>query len=386
MTGRVAVAMSGGVDSSVAALIASGQAGGVAGAARPGAAQEAQAAGRAGCVGVTMVLAPPRPASEEAAAAGMPTDDAYEASLVAAQLGIDHEVLDLGERFRKLVVRRFVEEYEHGLTPNPCVVCNRTVKFGLLLDAMREMGCDVLVTGHYARIERDEATGRLCVARAADPLKDQSYFLHVLSQDVLAHVWLPLGALTKPQVRAIASEHGLVSASRPESQDICFLPDGDYAAFVERAAGAPLAPGPIVDEQGHVLGRHRGLARYTQGQRKGIGLGGGALAAAGTQGPLYVVGKDVASNTLVVGPDEHLMHDVLELGEVVWGLREAEGGPFEASVVTCYHGTPHRARVVPTGEATARVELEDPVRAPAPGQSAVAYVGDRVAMGGTIQP
>jgi tRNA-specific 2-thiouridylase len=358
---RVLVAMSGGVDSSVTAALLSEQG--------------------FECLGVTLTLASPASLSSEARAAGLPTDDAYDARRVCDQLGIRHLALDARAEFERCVVSRFVDDYEGGLTPNPCVVCNRLIKFGLLDRIAREHGCDLLATGHYARVSRDGCgAGEACVRRGADAEKDQSYFLYPVPAEVLDHVTLPLGGLTKAQVRALAAERGLPTARRRESQDICFVPDGDYPAWLERRRGAPLEPGAIVDEAGRRLGRHQGLARYTIGQRKGLDVAVGER--------IYVLDKDADSNELVVGPNEALMRDGFDIAEVVWAApwREAAsaGEPFEAEVVACYHGTPHRARVIPTGAASAHIEAEAPFRAPAPGQSAVAYVGDCVAAGGVI--
>ena len=255
MAEKVLVAMSGGVDSSVAAYLLQQQ-------------------GYA-CIGVTMRL-------YENETAGIPRghtccslDDVEDARTVAYDLGMPYYVLNFTEEFDEKVIRKFVQVYQNGGTPNPCIDCNRYLKFDHLLNRARELGCDYIATGHYVQRWQDE-NGRWGLRKNDDPGKDQSYVLYSLTQDQLAHTLFPLGGMHKDAVRAIAEEQGLCNARKHDSQDICFVPDGDYAAFLERYTGQPMQPGNFVDEQGHVIGRHKGAARYTIGQRKGLGLAMGA--------------------------------------------------------------------------------------------------------------
>ena len=246
MVKKAMIAMSGGVDSSVAALLTMEQ-------------------GYA-CAGVTLKMFE---TGLDTCGSGKDADDARQ---VAERLGMKHEVLDFTRYFEDKVIRHFVETYERGATPNPCIECNRSIKFDALYRHVQEQGCDYVVTGHYARITYDEPSGRYLLQRAADPAKDQSYVLYMLSQEQLAHTLFPLGGLSKPQVREIAEKNGFVNAQKSDSQDICFVPDGDYAAFIERYTGRSLMPGDFVDENGSVQGRQRGVLCYTIGQPKGHGL------------------------------------------------------------------------------------------------------------------
>ncbi len=343
---RVLVGMSGGVDSSVAALLLA-------------------EAGRE-VMGVTLLLSP----------TSRPDDaDARSAARVCGALGVPHRVLDCRGDFEDLVVGPFVRAYARGLTPSPCVACNRRAKLAQLLAAADDLGCPLVATGHYARVRvRDD--GRAVVSRAACAAKDQSYFLCQASQRELRRLVLPLGDLSKEEVRALAAERGLPCAGRRESQDICFVPDGDHAAFVGSRAPGALDPGPVLDADGRELGRHAGLACHTVGQRRGLGLPGGPRR--------YVLAKDAARNALVVGSDGDLVSDGVEAREAAWGARLPEGGAFDATLVVCSRGTPHAARVVPTGRYSFRAEVPGGVRAPAPGQYAVAYVGEEVACSGVI--
>lgn len=351
---RVLVGMSGGVDSSVAAWLLKER-------------------GHDVC-GVTMLLH------------GTPDDDpgvardVEDARRVAALLGIGHLVVDLTAEFRASVVEAFAASYEAGLTPNPCVVCNRLVKFGLLLDRARDLGFDLLATGHYARVEPEPGTGagaRVRLLKASDPSKDQSYFLCMLSQRQLASALLPLGPLAKSEVRAIAEREGFPTARKRESQDICFVPDGDYLAFLERLRGGPYPGGPVVTADGTVVGTHRGIAACTIGQRKGLGIALGE--------PAYVCAKDAASNTVTMGPAESLMARTCAVDRWNWVAPPASAvTPLHARVRTHYRHTEQPATVVPLPGGGVRVEFDEPQRAMAPGQFAVAYDGDEVLGGGAI--
>ncbi len=349
---RVLVAMSGGVDSSVAAYLLARQGHDVAGA--------------------TMLLH---------ASPGAPRDralaDIEDARAVARRLGIDHMVLDCAAQFEAAVVDGFAASYEAGLTPNPCVVCNRRVKFGLLLDRAHDLGFDLLATGHYARIgQAADGSGGLMLRKAADRAKDQSYFLCLLGQRQLAGTLLPLGGMAKDEVRAVAEEQGFPCASKSESQDICFVPVGNYLEFLERRRGGPYPSGDILHVDGTVVGRHRGVAGCTIGQHKGLGVALGA--------PVYVCAKDAKANTVTVGPLSAVMASGCLAERWNWVGGQAPGRPVRVRVRTHYRHVEQPATVVPLADGAARVEFDEPQKAIAPGQFAVAYDGDEVLGGGAI--
>ena len=348
---HVFVAMSGGVDSSAAALLL-------------------QRAGHQ-ITGVHLRLF--REDRDGAAAARTDEEDA---AAVARRLGFPFQVLDLSQTFRETVVRNFIGEYRAGRTPNPCAVCNRTIKFGALLDRAREMGADYLATGHYARVRWDGDAGRHLLLRGRDRRKDQSYFLYGLTQEQLAHVLFPLGDLDKDQVRRIAEERGLVNARKRDSQDICFVPDGKYADFIERTMGAPAPAGDFLDGEGRVLGRHRGIIRYTLGQHKGLGLS--------TEEPLYVLEKDAAANTIRLGADSALWSATLTAADVNWIAVPEPSSPLPVTVKTRYSQREAEAEVEALPGGRCRVTFAEPQRAVTPGQAVVFYCGEAVAGGGTI--
>ena len=344
---RVLAAMSGGVDSSVAAALLA----------------------EAGhdVTGVHLKLADTPPEEQVQGRGCCTVADADDARRVADVLGIPFYVWDFVEPFQQAVVADFLAEYRRGRTPNPCVRCNERVKLTALLDRARALGFDALATGHYARVRG----GRLY--RAADRAKDQSYVLYMLSAEQLAHLQLPVGELTKPDVRRIAAELGLRTAAKPESYDVCFIPDGDTAGFLERHLGR--APGEIVDAQGRVLGQHQGAHRYTVGQRRGLGI------AAPT--PRYVLRIEPAQNRVVVGERSELVMRALELERCT-----ATGGeglrPGPARVQLRAHGGEVPCTVTPLAGGRARLDLDEPTTAVAPGQAAVLYDGDLVLGGGTV--
>jgi len=278
--------------------------------------------------------------------------------------------LDLETEFHRLVIDYFCLEYSLGRTPNPCIVCNQHVKFGLLLDRALEMGAKYLATGHYARIGRSEGYRLL---KAADRGKDQSYFLYTLGQRQLQHLLLPLSELSKQKVRRLAAELGLPSSSRRDSQDVCFIPDNDYRSFV--AEHISLRPGDIVDITGKVLGKHDGLARYTVGQRQGLRLASG--------GQLYVLRLDAASNRLVVGTKDQLLHNVLTATKLSWVSGEAPKEPISITAKVRYKAPEVAAELHPS-DGKAEVRFVEPQPAIAPGQSVVFYQGDAVLGGGII--
>ena len=314
------------------------------------------------CIGGTMLLHDSTP------------EAALDAAAVAERMGIPFRVFDLSSLFREKVMDAFVSCYEQGLTPNPCVVCNRYLKFGAFLDIAREMGCDYVVTGHYARIE--ERDGRFLLKKAADEAKDQTYFLYTLTQEQLKHTLFPLGSLTKTEARAIAEALGLLNAKKRDSQDICFIPDGDYMVFMERHTNKTYEGGNYLDLQGNVVGQHRGAVAYTLGQRKGLGLAMGA--------PVYVCGKDMAANTVTVGPNEALFHSALRANDWNWIAMEGLAEPIRVTAKARSRMREEPATVYPEENGFARVEFDEPQRAITPGQAVVLYDGDTVIGGGTI--
>jgi len=347
---RVVIAMSGGVDSSLAAAMAVER----------------------GCdvIGVTMQLA-------GSASRCCSLDDADDARRVADALGVRFFVADYADRFRKEVIEPFADQYLSGRTPIPCVACNKRFKFDHLLERARVFGAERLATGHYARIDRDRESGRLRLLRACDPGKDQSYFLFQLDQEQLARAWFPLGHLTKDEVRARARKLGLATADKPESQEICFVPEGRYAETVERIRPeARGRGGEIVDEAGQVLGRHPGIHHYTVGQRHGLGIATGRK--------LYVHSIDPMRRRVIVGSAEGLDAAEAEVDDVSWVSGETPAGPVRAVVQVRHRHPGVLAKVEAGPDGRARVHFEEPVRAVAPGQAAVFFDADepQVVLGG----
>jgi len=302
-------------------------------------------------------------------------------------LGIEHRVLDVTRAFSENVVGRFIKGYRSGLTPNPCIECNRRVKFPSLACAAIDRGYDHIATGHYARVGFDETTGRYTLSRAADPAKDQSYVLYSLSQHMLAHTVLPLGELGKMDVRRIARANGFGVADKPESQDICFIPDGDYAAFLEEVGHVSCEPGDIVDAAGIVLGRHHGLHRYTIGQRKGVEV----APLSPDSRPYYVIAKDIPANRLVVGHRDELGVGGCFVVRPNWVSIDRPEHKLHVQVKTRYRQTPVPAIIESTfhedgGEQVevVSVTFEEPLDGVASGQACVFYRGNLVLGGGTI--
>ncbi|MBQ4642446.1 MAG: tRNA 2-thiouridine(34) synthase MnmA [Oscillospiraceae bacterium] len=300
-----------------------------------------------------------------------------DAEAVAFRLRIPFYCFDGADAFKAAVVDQFISDYEEGLTPNPCIRCNKHIKFSYLLDKALDMGCDVLVTGHYARIRRDEKTGRYLLYKAADEAKDQTYFLASLDQHQLSCVQFPLGELTKEQVRQIATEQGFLTARKKDSQDICFIPDGDYAAFIRRYTGKDYPAGDFLDLEGNVVGKHAGAIRYTLGQRKGLGLAMGA--------PVYVCSKDMEKNTVTVGPEEALYSTTLLADNWNWLPFETLTEPIRVMAKARYRHIPQPATVYPAENGSARVAFDTPQRAITPGQTVAVYWDDQLLGGGIIR-
>jgi len=351
---RVVVAMSGGVDSSVAAALLADRGFEVIGMSLRLSAESSGAGRSSGCCSL---------------------DDFRDAARVAEILGVPHYVLDMREAFHRAVIAPFVEEYLAGRTPSPCILCNREIKFGILHQKARELGADFVATGHYAIREHSE--GRFRLLRAADPAKDQSYFLFETGQEQLAVTLFPIGRLTKEEVRTVAEAKGLPVARKPESQEICFVPDGRYADFVAKQAPDRIRPGAIRDEGGREIGRHDGVHRFTIGQRRGIGV-----AAAE---PLYVSAVDAKTATVVTVPRGRLPRAGLEASGVRWTSGRAENDGALVEVRIRHRHRPVPARVHNLSEGRIRVWFELPEPAITPGQAAVIYRGEEVLGGGWIE-
>ena len=299
-----------------------------------------------------------------------------DAKAVADRLSMDFHVLDASADFREKVVDYFVSSYEAGLTPNPCIQCNRHLKFSFFLDRALELGYDHIATGHYATIRQDADTGRFLLCKAKDAAKDQSYFLSCLNQQQLSHVYFPLGELTKEEARAIAQEQGFVNARKKDSQDICFVPDGDYVAFMKQYTGKDYPAGDYLDLDGKVVGRHCGAVCYTLGQRKGLGIALGA--------PVYVCSKDMEANTVTVGPESALFATTLIADSWNWFPFESLTEPIRVLAKARYRHIPQPATVYPEENGKAKVVFDAPQRAMTPGQTVALYDGDTVVGGGII--
>lgn len=346
--------MSGGVDSSVAAALLKQQGYDV--------------------IGATMQIWPDSGTDRTGGCCSLSAVE--DARRVADAVGIPHYVLNLQDEFRKYVIDDFVEEYRSGRTPNPCVRCNQFVKFEILLQRAMSLGADMIATGHYARIEKDQDGGRWLLKRAGDPTKDQSYALYTMTQEQLSKTLFPLGDTSKEQTRAMAAELGLAVADKPDSQEICFVPDNKYANFLSEAAPELASPGPILDTQGKVLGEHRGIAFYTIGQRKGLGIAVGK--------PMYVVEIDKTRNAVVLGDNSDLYRDELFAKSVNLVATQSLEGCVVVSAKIRYNMQDSPAEACPAGPGAIRVRFEKAQRAVTPGQSVVLYDGDTVFGGGII--
>ncbi len=350
---KVVVAMSGGVDSSVAAALLKEQGYDVIG---------------------MMLRLWSEPGKEDSNRCCTP-DSMGQARRVAAKLDIPFYVVDAKDVFHNTVVQYFLDGYARGETPNPCLVCNRQIRWTFLLEHALALGADYMATGHYVRIMKNES-GESQLLRAVDRSKDQSYVLHVLTQDKLKHALFPVGDYPKPEIRAMAEKYGLPTASRKDSQDLCFLGGEDYRNFLQRNAAQMLQPGKIVTREGRALGDHTGLANYTIGQRKGLGVASPV--------PLYVLGKNAVTNTVIVGTQDEFGSSELTARDVNWLSADAPATPFRAEVKIRYTAKESWATVTPLDGSRARVQFDAPQRDITAGQAAVFFQGDLMLGGGII--
>jgi tRNA-specific 2-thiouridylase len=350
MSEKAIIAMSGGVDSSAAAALSLEQG--------------------LQCVGITLKLY-----QDESRCCSLA--DVNDAKNVALSLGMDHHVLDFSEEFDKQVIRHFIKTYEQGATPNPCIECNRHVKFNLSLLRAHQLDFDFLVTGHYARIKQDTVSGRYFLLKALDEKKDQSYVLYSLTQQQLQSARFPLGGLTKDEVRKIAEAKKFMNAAKGESQDICFVPDGDYGGFIEEYTGKTYPPGDIIDTEGNKIGRHKGIIRYTVGQRRGLGVSANI--------PVYVTTKSAADNTVTLGQDNALFSKSQTKKNINLIACQQLKEPMRVMVKTRYLQAAQSATAEQTGNDSLHIEFDSPQRAITPGQAVVMYDGDIVIGGGTIE-
>ena len=353
---KALIAMSGGVDSSVAALLM-------------------QQKGYE-CVGATMKLFENEQADVKREKTCCSLDDVEDARSVAYRLHMPYYVFNFTANFEKEVMDRFVHAYENGCTPNPCIDCNRYLKFEKLYQRMQEMQMDTIVTGHYARVAYDEVSGRYLLKKGLDGSKDQSYVLYNLTQEQLAHTQFPVGELSKHQVREIAEEYGFLNADKPDSQDICFVPDGDYAGFIERYTGKSPETGAFLDPAGNRIGTHRGVIHYTIGQRKGLGIS--------APHPLYVCGICPADNTVTLGYSENLFSRKLTASDVNLISCDSIETPIRIQAKIRYRHPAQPATAWMTPDGTLHVEFDEPQRAVTCGQAVVLYDGDTVVGGGRI--
>lgn len=352
---KVMVGMSGGVDSSVAALILMRE--------------------NYEVSGVTLRLHDSEPTETEYRTC-CSLNDVLDARNVCDRLGIRHYVFNFIERFDHDVIERFIQQYNNGLTPNPCIDCNKFIKFKEMLERAFLLEQDYIATGHYAIRSYDNGSERYLLSRPVDRHKDQTYVLYGLTQEQLKHTLFPLGSLTKPQVREIAEENGFVNANKPDSQDICFVPDGKYAEFIEKHTTKKSLPGDFVSVSGEKLGQHNGIIRYTIGQRKGLGIAFGK--------PQFVVDKNTANNTVVLGDEKYLFKNTATAVDCNFIAIEKLDSLMNVSVKVRYSQTEQAATIRPDDNGNVVIEFKEPQRAITPGQAAVFYSGDTVIGGGTI--
>jgi tRNA-specific 2-thiouridylase len=354
---KAIIAMSGGVDSSVAALLTK-QTGDE-------------------CIGATMKLFHNEDIGIKKEKSCCSLEDVEDARAVSYKIGMPYYVFNFTDRFKEDVMDRFADAYLHGFTPNPCIDCNRYLKFDKMYQRMKEIGYDYIVTGHYAQVEYDEERGRWLLKKAVDPNKDQSYVLYMLTQEQLAHVKFPLGGLTKDQVREIAKEHGFVNAAKHDSQDICFVPDGDYAGFIEKHTGIKSVPGNFTDKDGQIIGRHKGITHYTLGQRRGLGISAASR--------LYVCGISTGDNRVILGEEKDLYTTELTAGQVNMISWDFLDKPVRCKAKIRYRHPEQDCEAWQSEDGKLHVRFDKPQRAVTPGQAVVLYYGEEVAGGGVIE-
>lgn len=353
---KAMIAMSGGVDSSVAAYLITRQG--------------------YDAVGVTMNLHHDEDTGVTAENSCCTTKDIEDARSVAEHLGIPYHVYNYTDNFKSNVIERFVDAYRNGRTPNPCIDCNRYIKFDRLMKKAKELGFDYVVTGHYAITEYDENSGRYLLKKAVDDSKDQSYVLYSLTQEQLKHILFPLGSMSKAEARKIAEEQDFINADKRDSQDICFVPDGDYARFIEEWCGLTFDNGNFVDLDGNFIAQHKGIINYTIGQRKGLGIAAKA--------PYYVVSKNLETNEVVLGSNDDLFSSELTATDVNLISVEKLTEPMRVKAKVRYKQKETDATITPLENGNVSVIFDEPQRAIAPGQAVVFYDGDIVVGGGTI--
>ncbi len=354
MQKKALIAMSGGVDSSVAAYLMKERG--------------------FDCIGITMKMFDSSQNSAEKRCCK--EDDALDAKSVAENLGMPHYTLNFENEFENKVIKKFVNVYEEGKTPNPCIDCNRFIKFGSLFKTADELSTDYIATGHYAVVEYEENSGRYLLKRSADLSKDQSYVLYSLTQPQLGRVIFPLGGYTKNEIRALAGENNFATADKAESQDICFVEDGHYWEFIKQYTKKDYPSGNFVDSAGRVLGRHNGMICYTIGQRRGLGIS--------APNRLYVIGKDMEKNSVVLGEKDELTYSTATVDDINLISCDSLGGGMHVSVKTRYNMKPVEAYITHSGESKIKIEFYNPQFGDTPGQAAVFYDGDIVVGGGTI--
>ena len=353
---KALIAMSGGVDSSVAAYLMVKQG--------------------YECMGATMKLYTNSDIDVPKGHTCCSLDDVEDARFVAQSLNIPYYVLNFKERFKEDVMDKFVNSYENGITPNPCIDCNRYLKFEYLFNRAKELGLDYVVTGHYALIEFNEDTHRYILKKSPFPEKDQSYVLYSLTQEQLAHTLFPLAKLRKTEVRALAEKNGFINAKKHDSQDICFVPDGDYVSFIENYTNKLYPHGNFIDKEGNVLGEHKGIIRYTIGQRKGLGLS--------LKEPMYVMNINPIDNTVMLGTNDDLFTTTLIADDVNWISIDRLNEPIRVKAKVRYRHTEAPAMVAPYESGKIKVTFDEPQRAITKGQAVVLYDNDIVVGGGTI--
>ena len=355
MKKKVMLAMSGGVDSSVALLLLKE---------------------KYDVIGVTLKLFENTDVGIKPTKTCCSLSDVEDAKSVATNCGVDHYTFNFKDIFKDTVITNFTNSYLNGKTPNPCIDCNRYVKFDEMLRRAVSLECDYLATGHYARVHFDEKLGRYILLKAVDDTKDQSYVLYNLTQEQLSKILFPMGEMKKKDARVLADSNSLINADKPDSQDICFVPDGDYAKFIEEYTGKTMPSGNFVDTQGNVLGQHKGISHYTIGQRKGLGIAMGK--------PVFVVGIDIENNTVILGDTDELMRDTLIATDVNFISIEKLVEPLKTKARTRYKQIEQPCTIYPLENGDVKAVFDTPQRAFTPGQAVVFYDGDMVVGGGTI--